>query len=324
MKRNKLATRLLVYGSIASLIASMCFSPKAFSLDALEEFTRRATQVQRGGTNNQPSGGGSNNPSREGGSSSRRARVGSTVSRPVRPPNRRPPARIPERLTVTPIEMGAVLPGVLGRSDASSDGRRYEVFTFSGSAGKPIVLTVAGSNDRRPSGRLPLDPYAIILGPNEQVIDRNDIVDGPRTSTDERFWLRLPEDGTYKVVVFADPGEIGRFSLSLQEDRTRYLTDIVGELTNSDLKLNSDNSPFDIYQIAGNADQYVNIQLNSLDFDTYLLLVDSEGNLIAEDDDSGGNLNSRIEVQLEETGIYYVIVNVFAPEGRGDYRLTIY
>lgn len=46
--------------------------------------------------------------------------------------------------------------------------------------------------------------------------------------------------------------------------------------------------------------------------DTALTLLDAQGRLIAQDDDSGGNLNPRMTVRLLEDGGYYVLVSSYA------------
>lgn len=64
------------------------------------------------------------------------------------------------------------------------------------------------------------------------------------------------------------------------------------------------------------------ILLNSTDFDSYLRLIDPMGMVVAEDDDSGGNLNSRIEYTPVATGQFKVVVTSF--DGKvGAYNLRV-
>ena len=53
------------------------------------------------------------------------------------------------------------------------------------------------------------------------------------------------------------------------------------------------------------------IDLISTDFDAYLRLLDKKGKQLAEDDDSGGNLNSRIAYPIREDGEYEIVVTSF-------------
>ncbi|MEX2445062.1 MAG: hypothetical protein WD492_15780 [Alkalispirochaeta sp.] len=60
----------------------------------------------------------------------------------------------------------------------------------------------------------------------------------------------------------------------------------------------------------------------SADFDPYLTLGDSRGNRIAEDDDSGGDLNSRIERRLEAGRYVIEVSDVFGSNG-GSFRISV-
>ena len=55
-----------------------------------------------------------------------------------------------------------------------------------------------------------------------------------------------------------------------------------------------DNTFADFYQMNLSADTTIDLRLNSSEFDAYLVLLDSKGAVVDEDDDSGGNTNSRI------------------------------
>ena len=52
-------------------------------------------------------------------------------------------------------------------------------------------------------------------------------------------------------------------------------------------------------------------------FDNFLRLEDPNGQQLAMDDDSGGNLNARIVHTPQRDGWYRVIVTTFAQGGRG-------
>ena len=69
----------------------------------------------------------------------------------------------------------------------------------------------------------------------------------------------------------------------------------------------------DIYTMTLAGDTAVELRANSTAFDAYLILLDGKGNVLDEDDDSGGGTNARIAGQLP-AGTYYVVVKPF-----GDY-----
>ncbi len=123
--------------------------------------------------------------------------------------------------------------------------------------------------------------------------------------------------------MFTDPGKEARFSLALQRDTTRYRLDDSNALTDDNPRLDDD-SPFYAYPFTADYDgQFINIVATSPDFDPYLILLDSDFNVVAADNDSGGNFNSLLRGQLPR-GNYYIVVNSLRPEGRGRYRVLLY
>jgi hypothetical protein len=62
----------------------------------------------------------------------------------------------------------------------------------------------------------------------------------------------------------------------------------------------------DIYQVQLTDSTMIDLQLNSSDFDAYLVLLDAQGNLVDQDDDSGGGTSARI-TRLLGAGTYYVV-----------------
>jgi hypothetical protein len=66
----------------------------------------------------------------------------------------------------------------------------------------------------------------------------------------------------------------------------------------------------------------VTIALSSSTFDTFVCLFDSSNNLLAQDDDSGGNLNSRTTITLP-VGKYFIEATSFTGRGTGNYTLSL-
>lgn len=97
-----------------------------------------------------------------------------------------------------------------------------------------------------------------------------------------------------------------------------------GVLQNGDRVLSFDGSLYDEYEFQGQAGQVVNIEMNSLDFDTYLILIGPNGEWLAQNDDiHSQNLNSAIAIILPETGTYRIMANAYNARGRGNYTLSI-
>jgi len=110
------------------------------------------------------------------------------------------------------------------------------------------------------------------------------------------------------------PGQVGQVSVGQT---------VQGRLETGDQEMN-DGTWADVWQFNGTAGQTVTIELRSDEFDTYLQLLDNTGARLAEDDDSLGDQNSRIQFTLPRTGMYQVVVNNFSEERRaGIYTLTL-
>ena len=77
-----------------------------------------------------------------------------------------------------------------------------------------------------------------------------------------------------------------------------------------------------LIQVKLQKDKTYAIQLNSNQFDPYLRLMDPKGNTIAIDDDSGGNLNARIDIKAPVTGVYGIVVTTFDRK-IGDFQLIV-
>lgn len=84
-----------------------------------------------------------------------------------------------------------------------------------------------------------------------------------------------------------------------------------------------DGSHYKTHSFEGEAGQVVVIELISDEFDAYLLLLDPEGNKIAEDDDSAGGNNARITVTLPATGTYKAVANSSEAGQTGEYSASL-
>lgn len=97
-----------------------------------------------------------------------------------------------------------------------------------------------------------------------------------------------------------------------------------GTLERGDAQLPDDGSFYDVYTFEGRANQSVSIQLDSGDFDVYLILLDPDERKIAENDDaSQDNPNAALTATLPKNGRYTIIVNAYDSRGRGRYTLAV-
>ncbi|MEQ9552325.1 MAG: trypsin-like peptidase domain-containing protein [Coleofasciculus sp. G3-WIS-01] len=96
---------------------------------------------------------------------------------------------------------------------------------------------------------------------------------------------------------------------------------IPGRLGQGSQVLPTDNSFFDIYAFEGRAGQRVQIDMTSGEIDSFLILLDPNGNDLAQDDDSGGGTNARLSVILPRDGIYLLMANAYEAGQTGSYNL---
>lgn len=106
---------------------------------------------------------------------------------------------------------------------------------------------------------------------------------------------------------------------------------VLGEPINNALSTGDcvleDGTLIDFYSFNGTAGQPISISYSSTSFDTYLYLIDDEGDILTENDDSGTGTNSRIPVDggvitLPYTGEYVIGTNSFSPAS-GNYTLSL-
>ena len=97
-----------------------------------------------------------------------------------------------------------------------------------------------------------------------------------------------------------------------------------GKLEEGDTVIPNDGSFYDSYPLEGREGESFIISVESKDFDTFLAIMDAEGNILQQNDDiSENNSNSRLKVTFPNNGVYSVIVNAYDEGGQGDYLLTV-
>jgi hypothetical protein len=97
-----------------------------------------------------------------------------------------------------------------------------------------------------------------------------------------------------------------------------------GRLEEGDQTMN-DGTYADVWTFQGTGGHAVTIDVRSDEFDTYGQLLNAAGDRLAEDDDSGGALNSRITFTLPASGQYQIVVNNFGDSRRsGVYSIWLH
>ena len=98
-----------------------------------------------------------------------------------------------------------------------------------------------------------------------------------------------------------------------------------GSLSSSDCRDPRNSSAYaDLYRFRVTSTAEVTIDLTSNDFDAFLRLLNANGSQISEDDDGGGNRNSRIARTLAP-GAYQIVATIYGgfSSAGGGYRLDI-
>lgn len=96
-----------------------------------------------------------------------------------------------------------------------------------------------------------------------------------------------------------------------------------GFLEAGDCGVDGGNPAVDFYQFVG-SDQYtVTIDMQSAQFDTFLVLLDGDANVLASDDDGGPGSNSRITFTLPEDDTFVIAASSFGIGEEGKYTLNL-
>ncbi|HLH26918.1 MAG TPA: PPC domain-containing protein [Chloroflexota bacterium] len=134
------------------------------------------------------------------------------------------------------------------------------------------------------------------------------------------------QTGTYQAVVFVDSSRPVDYDMTLERGFGRLVNEkgpaalgqpISGEIVYAEGR--------DLYTFQGRQGQQVRIALDRpgrSQLDPYLELRDPTGRTIAEDDDSGGDLNSLIQIALPSTGQYTIVAHGVG-DTAGPYVLTV-
>lgn len=246
------------------------------------------------------------------------------------------------------IELGASVTAEIDEDDPESDEYRgyHDPITFDGEEGQAVSIRMDASYGygprpvyHEPRGPSPdgdesqlADPYLLLVGPDGDVIARSD--DTRRSLNAAIQGVVLPDDGEYTIVATSygdeqtfqyrletsieDPDSAGENLRSIDLNSTA-----VGEIDKADPYDRDRRGFHEPVTFDGSAGQTVRIDMGSRPGDTYLMLLDPSGNVIAENDDHR-SLNSSIErVTLPEDGEYTIVATSFSEEDRFTYELSV-
>ena len=234
------------------------------------------------------------------------------------------------------IEYGDVVSGSIDTDDPSSEAYRgyHEPITFDGSAGDTLHIQMfGGSLAADPGFERPTadaDPYLILVGPDGDVLARNDDSDYGLNARIQG--IVLPSDGEYTVVA-TSYGEDQTFDYTLRlQNENRESADLrsiernstaTGAIDKDDPQSPERRGFHEPVTFGGSAGETVQIEMGSRTGDTYLQLLGPDGTVIAANDDNERSLNSTIRTTLPSDGEYTIVATSFSEADTFAYELSL-
>jgi hypothetical protein len=229
-------------------------------------------------------------------------------------------------LTCSAIDLDQVVTASLDPGDGGSRNRsgvRADCYTFSGEAGARLTAALDS---------LDFDAYLYLMDEEGEIIESDD--DGG-SGTDSRATVTLPFTGGYIIEATAwdDEGE-GTYTLSLTPEAIPVSLvcstislgqTVAGELATIDgSSSNRAGSLADCYTFSSATDERIAISLSSDDFDAYLYLLDTDGEVLDFDDDGGSGTDSRIGgFNLVASTLYTIEATAFDEGETGSFTLSL-
>lgn len=257
-----------------------------------------------------------------------------TLNQPMPTPTLAFSTPVPTPIQATPTPLQPIQSDVVGNiaygeSVTSSIPQNFaqQQYRFSANSGDTVEITLTSAD---------FDSYLFLYDSANVVLAQDDDGAGDRNS---RIVYTIPINGEYVIgadsfgnVVGINPA-FGTFTLTLNLQGTGVVPPVetpvitpetpddgiieIGETVSG--RFSSEVAQA-YYTFNGSAGQIVTFSLQSADVDTYLILQDGEGNVIAENDDSAGTLNSRIgPFQLTEDAEYVIVASTYSYVVVGEY-----
>ena len=230
------------------------------------------------------------------------------------------PAVLMELPTEGSLEAGSSVGGRLGASSATVlEGRPLAAWEIQGQAGDALTITMSSSE---------FDAYLYAYGPGMSQIATDDDSGG---DVNAQLTLRFSESGRYVVGASAlGTGSTGNYTLVVTEAVGPENLPVEGTLdvpgsANGALRTTDavlDGRRSQAWTFEATAGQAVTVELLSDSFDSYLTVMGPGLVTPLEDDDSAGDLDSRIVFTPAESGTFRVIASSLGGDA-GEFELRV-
>jgi hypothetical protein len=235
------------------------------------------------------------------------------------------------------LDLGKDIRGALSASDYVTPQDVYlDVWELAGQAGQSVTIDLVSQ-----------DFDAVLFAVGEGLAETLTDDDGG-SRCDARLLLRFLETGTYRVAASTTSARTtGVYTIrastnppAIENDIPCGGTDpaaydalpvtgrieiggtITGSLGSGDATVDEDKYA-KVWELQGEAGQTVKLRLEAEGFDTFLVVTGPGLGSPLTDDDSGGDLNSELEVTFPQSGVYRVIATSAGSRATGTFRLSV-
>ena len=231
------------------------------------------------------------------------------------------------------ITYGQTLTGALATTDGQSVNRAgsfADCFTFAGSAGDRISI---GLNSAA------FDTYLYLMNAAGQILmEDDDGGDGANSRIPIAGSFKLPATGNYTIEATSfGPTLTGNYSVNLTRDTSSTAPacatvtigqTVSGNLASTDgLSTNRPGRYADCFTFTGAVGDRLIISMNSTGVDAFLNLLGPGGEVVASDDESGGDRNARIPAagsfEVKTAGTYTIEATSYGAGETGNYSLAV-
>ena len=221
-----------------------------------------------------------------------------------------------------PLTLGQPLQGSMGPEDPvlESDDSSYELFEVQAPKGQMVTVTLTST------------AFQPILAVAEQIEEECDGCTASVGEKDKPAVVRriVPGSGVLQIRANTmEKGERGAFTILATASlpprisaRPLPFGQSVSEALDVNDAVTSEGATIDAYAVRLNAEQEIQLDLSSDDFDPKLELLTPAGAKVAEDDDGGPGTSARIRYVVPRAGLYQVRVTAVGSGEVGTYTLT--